>query len=103
MVTKLLGQVWIPNFKNHLVLSPVERKVQVVAMTRLMCESAEVRWIQGSGRGAIGSCECVAQFGVHSTHSSLVLMAYPGLLAMSKLPGPGSGNFGLCSDGVCSL
>lgn len=37
-----MSQVWIPNFSNHLVLAPVERKVQVIGMTKLMCESAEV-------------------------------------------------------------
>lgn len=42
MVNKILSQVWIPNFSNHLVLSPTERKVQVIGMTKLMCESAEV-------------------------------------------------------------
>lgn len=42
MVNMILSQVWIPNFSNHLVLSPVERKVQVIGMTKLMCESAEV-------------------------------------------------------------
>ncbi|CAM9797006.1 unnamed protein product, partial [Sphacelaria rigidula] len=43
MVNKILSQVWIPNFSNHLVLSPTERKVQVIGMTKLMCESAEVK------------------------------------------------------------
>lgn len=42
MVNKILAQVWIPNFSNRLVLSPVERKVQVVGMAKLMCESQEV-------------------------------------------------------------
>ena len=42
MVTKILAQVWIPNFSNRLVLSPVERKVQVVGMAKLMSESQEV-------------------------------------------------------------
>eukprot|EP00903_Cladosiphon_okamuranus_P009495 g9047.t1 len=43
MVTKILAQVWIPNFSNRLVLSPVERKVQVVGMAKLMGESQEVK------------------------------------------------------------
>ncbi|CAN0047642.1 unnamed protein product [Ascophyllum nodosum] len=42
MINKLLSQVWIPNFSNRLVLSPLERKVQVVGMTKLMCQSQEV-------------------------------------------------------------
>lgn len=43
MLGKLLSQVWIPNFSNRLVLSPLERKVQVVGMAKLMCENQEVR------------------------------------------------------------
>lgn len=43
MLSKILAQVWIPNFSNRLVLSPVERKVQVVGMAKLMGESQEVR------------------------------------------------------------
>lgn len=43
MLGKLLAQVWIPNFSNRLVLSPVERKVQVVGMAKLMCENQVVR------------------------------------------------------------
>eukprot|EP00904_Undaria_pinnatifida_P010098 jgi/Undpi1/6218/HiC_scaffold_20.g08702.m1 len=43
MLTKILSQIWIPNFSNRLVLSPIERKVQVVGMAKLMCESDEVK------------------------------------------------------------
>ncbi|CBN78660.1 conserved unknown protein [Ectocarpus siliculosus] len=43
MLGKLLSQVWIPNFSNRLVLSPLERKVQVVGMAKLMCENLEVK------------------------------------------------------------
>lgn len=42
MVNKILTHVWIPNFANLLVLTPLERKVQVVGMAKIMCESAEV-------------------------------------------------------------
>lgn len=60
MVTKILAQVWIPNFSNRLVLSPVERKVQVVGMAKLMSESQEVSEREGgrkckcTGRGDFG-------------------------------------------------
>lgn len=48
MLSKILAQVWIPNFSNRLVLSPIERKVQVVGMVKMMCDSEEVRWAVGA-------------------------------------------------------
>lgn len=43
LLGKIMAHVWIPNFSNRLVLSPIERKVQVVGMAKLMSESQEVR------------------------------------------------------------
>lgn len=46
LLGKIMAHVWIPNFSNRLVLSPIERKVQVVGMARLMSESHEVRGLE---------------------------------------------------------